>query len=133
MKSVSFQCVMSSNFNVRRIYFMSYYNYYVEYYLLHNRMTCILEQLFPRRPVTNTMIVQDTHLIQVRVMVMKSSGTMILIEIDNGLQVQLTPGISITKEIDLCLDSRCYCVDVIAHILRMSQPSNLAILNKICC
>ena len=35
-----------------------------------------------------------------------------------------------SKEINLCLDSRCYCVDVIAHILRMNQPSNLAILNK---
>ena len=90
----SFQCAMSLNkgaFNVRRIY---YYNYYVEYYFFHNRMTCILEQLFPRKPVTNTVIVQDTHLIQVRLMVMKSSSTMILIEIDSGLQVPLTPGIS---------------------------------------
>ncbi len=34
------------------------------------------------------------------------------------------------KETDLCLDSRCYCVDVIAHILRMNQPSNLAILKS---
>ena len=34
------------------------------------------------------------------------------------------------KETDLCLDSRCYCVDVIAHILRMNQPPNLAILHS---
>ena len=32
-----------------------------------------------------------------------------------------------SKETDLCLDSKCYCVDVIAHNLRMNQPSNLAI------
>ena len=29
------------------------------------------------------------------------------------------------KETDLCLDSRCYCVDVIAYIWRMNQPCNL--------
>ncbi len=29
----------------------------------------------------------------------------------------------VTKETDLFLDSRCYCVNVIIHILRMNQPS----------
>ncbi len=35
-----------------------------------------------------------------------------------------------SKEIDMCLDEICYCVNVIAYILRMNQPSNLAILWK---
>ncbi len=55
----------------------------------------------------------------------------------NTIQVQYVSCILtnkiLSKELDLCLDSRFYCLDLISHIDLMNHPSNLAILNKIWC